>query len=126
MPITNTVDDDKKLIYTTCHGVMTPADFDEYIHNIWSHDKYFGYNELFDTVEANWDDFNFSYLLDVSSKAAQLNTIDPDSRLAWVVLEGKQKQLTDFYKAAKSMASTKSRALEAFYSRDEALNWLNS
>lgn len=37
------------------------------------------------------EDFDFSYLVDVSEAAAKLNTLDPDSKLAWVVLEGKQK-----------------------------------
>jgi len=41
------------------------------------------------------------------------------------VLEGKQRELTDFYKAAKSLKPVRSRALEAFYSMDEAIGWLN-
>ena len=37
-----------------------------------------------------------------------------------------QKELTDFYKAAKSVTNVRSRELEAFYSKDEALQWLKT
>jgi len=124
MPIINTIDKDKKLIYSKCTGKMTPEDFDLYINNVWSTKEHYDFNELFDTVDADWDDFNFGYLLTVAENAAKLETINPNTKLAWIVLEGKQKELTDFYKAAKSVKPVKSRELEAFYSREEALNWL--
>ena len=107
MPINNTVNKDQKIIYTICTGIMKPEDFDLYINTIWTSSEYFGFNELFDTILKYW------------------NTIDPRSKLAWVVLKGKQKELTDFYKAAKSVKNTPSRSLEAFYSKEEALDWLN-
>jgi hypothetical protein len=103
---------------------MTEDDFAYYINEIWSHDKYYGFNELFDTSNGDWSEFDFSFLFKVAEKASKLTTIDPNSKLAWFVLEGKQKELTDFYKSAKSIIQTRSRALEAFYSRDEALEWL--
>ena len=126
MPISNSINQQEKIIYSVCTGVMAEEDFDSYISNIWSDDTYYGFNELFDTTEADWSKFNFSYLLNISKAASKLNTIDPDSKLAWVVLEGKQKELTDFYKAAKSLTNTRSRSLEAFYSKDEALRWLKT
>lgn len=126
MPISNSINQQEKIIYSVCTGVMAEKDFDSYISNIWSHDTYYGFNELFDTTEADWSKFNFSYLLNISKAASKLNTIDPDSKFAWVVLEGKQKELTDFYKAAKSLTNTRSRTLEAFYSKDEALRWLKT
>ena len=126
MPIKNTINEEEKIIYTSCSGIMTEDDFKEYIHNVWSHGNYYGYNELFNTTEANWDDFDFGFLLYVAQSAAKLKTIDPNSKLAWVVLEGKQQKLTDFYISAKSMLPVQSRALEAFFSRDEALAWLKT
>jgi len=125
MPINNTVNKDQKIIYTICTGIMKPEDFDLYINTIWTSSEYFGFNELFDTIEADWDEFDFSYLLKIAETASKLDTIDPRSKLAWVVLKGKQKELTDFYKAAKSVKNTPSRSLEAFYSKEEALDWLN-
>lgn len=124
MTIVNTIDHEQGLINTVCSGDMTSEDFDAYLVRIWSDDSHFGYNELFDTTSANWEQFDFGYLLELSAKAAKLTTIDPKSKLAWVVLEGKQKQLTDFYQAAKSLITTKSRSLEAFNDRKEALQWL--
>ena len=124
MPIKNTINEKEKLIYTNCIGDMTEEDFNQYIKNVWSHDKYYGYNELFNTTQGNWEDFNFGILLNVAQTAAKLNTIDPDTKLAWVIQKGKQEKLTDFYKSAKSMLPVKSRQLEAFYSEDGALAWL--
>lgn len=126
MPINNTLDHDEKIIYSICTGLMTEQDFVEYIKRIWSHDAHYGYNEVFNTVEGNWDNFDFGFLLKVAENAAKLQTIDTDTKLAWIVLEGKQKDLTTFYKAAKSLTNTKSRSLEAFYSIDEAMTWLQS
>ena len=124
MPINNTVDKDKKIVYSICNGVMTKGDFDLYINTIWSVDDHFGFNELFDTVDADWSEFDFSYLFDIAKTAASLTTIDSNSKLAWVVLEGKQKELTDFYKAAKSLTSGQNRTLEAFYTKEDAMTWL--
>ncbi|WP_100278130.1 hypothetical protein [Mariprofundus aestuarium] len=103
---------------------MKQDDFVEYVKEIWSHDKYYGFNELFDVTQADWSEFNFSYLIEVAKNASQLRTIDIKSKLAWVVLEGKQRELTEFYKSAKLMTPGTSRKLEAFNSKDEAMQWL--
>ena len=124
MPINNSIDDNEKIVYSICSGVMTSDDFVLYINRIWSHATYFGYNELFDTRDADWTEFDFGFLFKVAENAAKLNTIDPGSKLAWVVLEGKQKELTDFYKSAKGLMNVKSRSLQAFYSKEEAMQWL--
>ena len=124
MPINNSINEDERIVYSICTGVMTKEDFDLYISTVWSVDDHFGFNELFDTVEADWSEFDFSYLFDVAKKAASLTTIDSNSKLAWVVLEGKQKELTDFYKAAKSLTSGQNRTLEAFYTKEDAMQWL--
>lgn len=124
MPINNSIDKDKKIVYSICTGVMSKKDFDLYINNIWSEDDHFGFNELFDTVDADWSEFDFSYLFDIAKTAAALTAIDSNSKLAWVVLEGKQKELTDFYVAAKSLTKGQSRSLEAFYTKEDAMRWL--
>ena len=126
MPIKNTINDEQQIIYSTCIGVMALEDFTDYIGRIWTSPQYFGYNELFDVTEADWSQFDFGYLLNVAENAAKLSAIDPNSKLAWVILEGKQTELTDFYKAAKSMINVPSRQLQAFYTKDEALKWLRS
>lgn len=124
MPINNTINKDERIIYSTCTGLMKSDDFDFYIKKIWGHNEFYGFNELFNTVDADWSEFDFSYLLGVAQAAAKLKTIDPNSKLAWVVLEGKQKELTDFYKSAKLLTYAKSRALEAFNCRNKAMQWL--
>lgn len=124
MSIENDIDDEKKIIYSRCKNVMSLQDFRDYIDRIWGDARYFGYNELFDTRPADWTDFDFSNLFVVAGNAAQLSTIDPSSKLAWVVLEGKQKALTDFYKEAKKMLPVSSRSLKSFYSEEDALDWL--
>ncbi|ATX80351.1 hypothetical protein Ga0123461_1945 [Mariprofundus aestuarium] len=124
MPIRNSVDLKERIIYSTCVGIMKQDDFVEYVKEIWSHDKYYGFNELFDVTQADWSEFNFSYLIEVAKNASQLRTIDIKSKLAWVVLEGKQRELTEFYKSAKLMTPGTSRKLEAFNSKDEAMQWL--
>jgi len=124
MPIINSINLEERIIYTTCSGIMAEDDFSHYINEIWSHDKYYGFNELFDTSNGDWSEFDFSYLFTIAEKASKLTTIDPDSKLAWYLLEGKQKELSDFYKTIKSMIQVRSRELESFYSRNEALEWL--
>ena len=126
MPIDNSVNIKDKIVYSTCTGVMMEEDFSFYIKEIWSHDQYYGFNELFNTVQADWSEFDFGYLLVIAESASKLNTIDPDSKLAWLVLEGKQKELTDFYKTVKSFMPVRSRSLETFYSKDKAMRWLRN
>lgn len=117
---------EEKIIYSVCAGVMKEEDFVIYQKETWGHDEYYGFNEVFDTVQADWSEFDFGYLFAVAKAAGKLKSLDPNSKLAWVVLEGKQKQLTDFYKAAKSLMPTKSRSFKAFYSNDEAMQWLKN
>lgn len=124
MPIKNIINIRERLIETNCYGEMKPEDFDEYIRSVWSTMQYYGFNELFDTREADWSNFDFSYLFKVASEAARLDTLDPESKLAWIVNEGKEKQLTDFYKVVKAQMPVRSRGLEAFYTSEEALKWL--
>ncbi len=126
MPIHNSVDEKERIVYSICSGTMKPEDFVDYINEIWSHGNYYGFNELFDTREADWSQFKFSYLIEVAKRASQLRTIDPGSKLAWIVIEGKQKELTDFYKSAKLMTPGTSRQLEAFNSEEEAMRWLRA
>lgn len=124
MPIEITIDPDARIIYSTCVGIMTQEDFVEYQKWPWSDNSYYGFNELFDASQADWSGFNFSFLFTIAENASKLDTLDPQSKLAFVILEGKQKELTDFYKAAKSAITDNSRQLQAFYSREEALSWL--
>ena len=124
MPIQNEIDDKQRCIYTNCVGSMTSDCFDDYLARIWTKLEYFGYNELFDTTQADWSDFNFGYLFEVAKRASELTALDPNSKMAWHVSEGKVKELTDFYITAKSMITSRSRSLEAFYDRNEALKWL--
>jgi len=124
MPIINRVDDRQRIVYTTCEGKMELADFKIYVQNIWSHGLYYGYNELFDARQGDWEEFDFGNLFVVASDAAKLASLDPNSKLAWVILEGKQKRLTDFYTSLKTTLTDKSRELRAFYSEQEALDWL--
>ena len=106
--------------------MMSLDDFYVYIADVWHDPGHYGFNELFDTTQADWSQFDYNLLLKLAQSAAKLQTLDPESKLAWVVLEGKQKDLTDFYKSAKSMLPVKSRKLEAFHSREQALKWLES
>lgn len=126
MPIISKTDNDNKLVYTTCTGLMSEDDFKLYVADVWGDLRHFGFNELFDTRQANWELFDFGYLLNVAKNASTLTTIDYNSKLAWVVEDGKQKKLTDFYKSAKSLLPVNSRHLQAFYSEAEALDWLKN
>lgn len=124
MAIFNKVDEDQKIVYTRCTGLMTIEDFTDYITRVWGDFTHYGYNELFDLVDGDWSEFEFGFLLEIAREAARLKTIDYDSKLAWVLQDGKQKELVDFYKTAKALLPVQSRSLKAFYSRDEAMKWL--
>lgn len=124
MPIESLANDEERIVYTNCGGIMTLTDFQLYMSKVWGDMRYFGYNELFDASEGDWSSFDFSLLFTVAAEAANLDSLDPNSRLAWVIKEGKQKELTDFYLSAKSVLPVNSRALQAFYDRDDALTWL--
>ncbi|MDH5396263.1 MAG: hypothetical protein OEW97_08300 [Gammaproteobacteria bacterium] len=124
MTIENIIDQDNKIILTLCSGVMVPEDFDIYVLRIWSDATYFEYNEIFDATHANWDDFDFSHLLAVAKKAAMNGYLNPNSKLAWVISEGKQKALTEFYTAAKLSLPVNSREFKPFYNQADAMKWL--
>jgi len=126
MPIENVINDKEKIVYTICRGVMTLEDFTEHMKRIWSDTKYYGYHELLDTTLGDWTDFDFGFLFTIAEKASRLTSFDPNTKVAYVVQEGKQKALTDFYKNIKAMLPVNSRKLETFYSKEEAIAWLKS
>lgn len=124
MPIKNEINHHQKCIYSTCTGVMCTDDFEDYLADIWTNSSHFGYNEFFDTTEADWSQYDVMSLMSIAQKATQLTAIDANSKLAWLVCDEKVKQLTDEYKATKSLMNVHSRKLQAFFSREEALLWL--
>ena len=124
MPIESRIDDEERIVYTCCSGEMGLDDVMAYQAEVWGHMRYYGYNELFDASEGDWSNFDFSYLFTVAAEAAKLGSLDPASRIAWFIKEGRQKALTDFYITAKSALPVHSRSLRAFYDRAEALQWL--
>jgi len=124
MPIKNSVDYELKIVFSICEGKMGASDFPLYVKEMWSHYDYYGFNELFDTRNADWSEFDFHDLFEVSKKASLLNTLDPNSKFAWVVLPGKQNSLTNFYKSIKLISDGNSRTLQSFFSKEEALRWL--
>lgn len=125
MPIKNIINDSEKIVYSICNGEMSLDDFKVYVDSVWRDARCYGYNELFDTRQADWENFDFTNLFVVASDAARLGTLDPYSKLAWLVLEGKQKALTDFYKNAKALLPVNSRKMQAFFSEQEAIEWLS-
>ena len=126
MTISSVANDIERLIYTTCSGKMQLSDFDEYIANIWGDNRYTGYAELFDTTDGDWSDFDFANLFAVAANSSKASALTPDMKFAWVVDEDRAKELTDYYKTVKSVQSAKSRQLQAFDTKEEALGWLKS
>ena len=126
MPVKSEVDTENRIIYTLCQGEMAVADIQQYLNELWSDSTYYGFNELFDAREGGWDNFDFGSLIAVAKEAASLNAFDPESKLAWLVVDEKTKMLTDFYKAAKASLPANSRNFKSFYSADEAMDWLKS
>lgn len=124
MPVDNIINEAEKRIYTVCRGVMSLDDIMEYLERVWRDARHYGFNELFDVTRGDWSKFDFCDLFIVARDVAQLATIDPGSKLAWVVLEGKQMELTKFYTNIKAMLPVSSRELRSFYSEQEAIKWL--
>lgn len=124
VPIESLINEEDRIVYTCCRGEMGLDDFKVYMAEVWGHMRYYGYNELFDASQGDWSNFDFSYLFTVAAEASKLGSLDPASRMAWLIKQGKQKELTDFYSTAKSVLPVNSRSLQAFYDRDEALQWL--
>lgn len=125
MPIKSVVKLEEKMIYTDCVGIMQLSDFDEYMDEVWSSSDVYGCNELFDTTNADWSQFNFSDLLSIAHKASRLITIDPKSKLAWVIRDEIQEELVGFYKTAKESLPVSSRSMVPFYTKEDALKWIN-
>ena len=61
---------------------MDKEDFYLYISAIWNDNRHYGFNELFDTVRGDWSEFDFGYLFLIAETAAELKTIDVNSKLA--------------------------------------------
>jgi len=53
---------------------MAEKDFQDYVSKTRGDMSHYGYNELFDTRQANRDLLDFGYLLDVAKKCRHLKT----------------------------------------------------
>ena len=124
MPISSSINLGAKLVLTRCGGLMASSDFDHYMAEVWSHNDYFGFNELFYTGEGNWSGFEFNQVLDVAAKSARLIRFKPNSKFAFVVSIGIQEELCKFYTAAKSLKQGQFREIRLFTTEIEAMDWL--
>ncbi|MDH5517014.1 MAG: hypothetical protein OEY36_04215 [Gammaproteobacteria bacterium] len=124
MAIENQVDHEQLCVYTNCTGIMKKTDVDDYMSRIWTVSSHFGYNELFDTTQGDWSEFDFDQLFDIAKTASLLTAIDPGSKLAWVVSNEEIKNLTQLYAQSKAMITTQVRHQQAFFNRQQALGWL--
>ena len=124
MPIKNEINNEQRCIYTMCSGLISAQDIEEYLARIWTDISLYGYNEFFDATQADWQKVDFNYLFEVAQQASKLTAIDNNSKLAWFISGNSEKEKADFYVSAKSLITTESRSIKAFYDRDEALEWL--
>lgn len=124
MPIKNEIKHEQRCIYTMCSGLISAQDIDEYLARIWTDITLYGYNEFFDATRADWRNVDFDYLFEIAQQASKLTVIDNNTKLAWFVAGQSEKEKADFYVSAKSLITSESRSIKAFFDRDEALRWL--
>ena len=124
MPITSTVDVDKKLIHTICAGVICRNDFDYYMHEFLAKNNITGCNELFDTREGDWSKITYTDLVAIALASLEVENIDTTTKFAWVVNRDEVSTMTDFYKESKIFHDKKSRTLCSFNDYNEAMKWL--
>ncbi len=105
---------------------MTRRDFITHMDLIWSNNLHYGFNELLDTRNADWDQFGFSDIFEIVRKEYELLSISSRSKFAWVVKKGMQEDLASFYITALGITCSKPRKIQIFYSYKKAVDWLQS
>jgi len=126
MPINSTIDYDRKLISTDCTGLISMSDFHYYLDDFLSKNDLKGCNEIFDTTKADWSNIGYMDLMEISKRSGEIETIDSNTKFAWVVGGVGVETLIEFYKSTKMLQESKTRVLRAFNNYKDALNWLNS
>lgn len=123
MPISSEISNEQRRVYTTCCGLITPADFTHYQNTVWTNFNLYGFDELFDARQADFSGITHGDLLSAASNAAKLQAMSPDSTVAVVVTPGGHEDLVRFYQAAKGALPMPSRTIKLFTSLDDAMAW---
>jgi hypothetical protein len=121
MPISSEINTEQRRVYTTCGGFITLPDFTHYQNTVWTNFDLYGFDELFDTRQADFSGMTHGDLLTVASNEAKLQTLAPDSTVAIVVTPGKHEELMKFYQVAKGAIPVPSRTIKLFTSLDDAM-----
>jgi len=126
MPITHTIDYEKRRICSTCSDVMTRKDFSLHMESVWNNVQHYGFDELVDTTQADWSEFKFSDVFEIVKKEFELIGLSSNSGLAWVVEKGMQEDIARFYLTSLGFTTKKPRRIDLFYSHENATEWLES
>ncbi len=107
-----------------CSGQITLEDVRHYQNTVWLEPTIYGYNELYDFADSDYSAVQFGDLIIITQQAAKLYMLDPNARFAFLTHNTRQKQVAEFYMAAKSFSSGPSRAINRFSAREKAMAWL--
>jgi hypothetical protein len=124
MPISFEVVRENGYVHSRCHGEMQVDDYVQHIKTVWSNPDNHGFNELINATAGDFSNFFFTELLSVLAAVALADEVSPNTRLAIVVCEGKQKALTDFYLNAKAASEVEKMETQVFFDEEQALNWV--
>ena len=126
MPIKFTINREKRLVHATCSGVVTADELMVYQKDTWITGNVDGFDGLFDASGGDFSQLNYSDLLPFARNAALVDQFVPDSKLAIVIADAKQKTISEFYDSAVKLlpSDSHSRTTNVFYTLEDAFNWL--
>jgi len=124
MPIDCSVDRDRKIISTTCRGKITRQEFFDHQRVNGSDESLFGFDEILDTREADFSEFDHLALQSIAQVTGQLPAIDSNAVLAVLVSEGNTKIIVELYQMVEKVVNGSGREIQFFQRPDEAYSWV--
>jgi hypothetical protein len=126
MSITCEIFKEKSLFYTKCSGTISLQEFIRHQNEHGGNECLYGFNEIFDTREADFSQLGLMALQAIASRTQALDALSADSYLVVVVNSGINKMAVELYKMIEQVLGGKSRKMKIVTSPDDAYDFLNS
>lgn len=125
MPITYTIDHDKRIVFVDPYGLLRKAELLQYQKEVWSRPDIRTYNECvnLDRVTAIHED-TVEDMQELAALAARMDALGQPTKTAIIAGNDYHYGLARMYEAHREILAAGDKQVLAFRSPDEALAWL--
>lgn len=124
MPLRYQIDDERRVVITTGHGIVNDTEVFEYKQSVWSLPRVAGYDELIDMTDVQRVEVPSTERLRELARLSAAMDVSIPSRLAIVAADPVTYGIAQMYELFRRLDRRSTKTLSVFRSVEEAILWL--